>query len=278
MQKILGKEISQTIIERLKAKPVPNKIFAAILVADDPASVNFVGQKEKLAKSLGIDFRIYRLSPELKNDGLRKEVREIAQKKRVGGVIVQLPLPRGVNRHYVMNTIPPEKDVDVLGKRASDEFYGNHSSILPPAVGTVATIIESSSLISNLSSLRVAMIGAGLLVGKPVAHWLKGKAKEITIFRSTSKDMEEKLKNYDIVISGVGKANLFNAEHVKENAIVIDFGWDTVNGKICGDFNPSTQLPITNYQLLNYTPTPGGTGPILVAKLLENFYTLAERQ
>lgn len=272
MQKILGKELSKEIIGRLKAQPVPKKIFAAVLVGDDPSSVHFVAQKGKLAKSLGIDFRTYRLPPELKNDGLRKAVRALAGKGPVGGVIVQLPLPHHVNPRYVLNAVPPEKDVDVLSERALKLFYANKSPILPPAVGTVEEILRTTNF--ELRTAKVAVIGQGLLVGKPVTHWLEGKAKEVVTFRSANENMRERLKEFDVVISGVGKAGLFSADDVEDGAFVIDFGWGAVNGKISGDFNPSPQLPITNYQLLRYTPTPGGTGPILVAKLLENFYTL----
>ncbi len=279
MQKILGKEISQGIVERLKAQPTPKKIFAAILVGDDPSSVNFISQKEKLAKQLGVDFRIHRLSAELKNDALRKAVRDIALKKPVGGVIVQLPLPTHVNKHYVLNVVPPEKDVDVLGERALGAFYAGRSRVLPPAVGAVFEI--SKYLHLEMSALRAAVIGVGFLVGKPVSHYLQDKVAKLSIFTSKSKDLHEKLKEYDIVISGVGKTNLFSADNIQENAVVIDFGWDVVDGKISGDFSveghetlrPGSGQASDKRQGF-YTPTPGGTGPILVAKLLENFYTL----
>ena len=235
MQKILGKEISQVIIERLKTQPAPKKIFAAVLVGDDLSSVHFVAQKEKLAKSLGIDFRIYHLSPTLKNDGLRKAVREIAEKGPVGGVIVQLPLPEGVSPRYVLNAVPPEKDVDVLGERALKLFYAGKSDALPPAVGTVSEILHRTSYDIRLA--RVTVIGQGLLVGKPIAHWLQGKAKEVVTFRSTSDNMREQLKDFDVIISGVGKARLFSADDIKDGALIIDFGWNTVDGKIRGDFS-----------------------------------------
>lgn len=281
MQKILGKELSQGIIEQLKTQPVPKKIFAAILVGDDPSSINFVAQKEKLAKSLGIDFRIYRFGAGLKNDPLRKAVREIALKKPVGGVIIQLPLPEHVNKHYVLNVVPPEKDVDVLGERALGAFYAGRSRVLPPAVGTVQEILnfETSNMrheTRELTSLRVAVVGAGFLIGKPIAHYLQDKVAKLTTFTSKSKDLHEKLKEYDVVVSGVGKANLFSADDVKDDALVIDFGWDVVGGKINGDFNSLSDLRNLKSEI-RYTPTPGGTGPILVAKLIENFYELNKK-
>src|SRR3990172_9065948 len=100
MRIIDGKQIAQEIIKKLKNQKKPDKILAAILVGNNPQSESFLKQKEKIAKELGIDFRIYKFPQEIKNDDLRKEVLKIALLKRVGGVIVQLPLPEHLNRHY----------------------------------------------------------------------------------------------------------------------------------------------------------------------------------
>ena len=112
---INGKQIASEILEELKKRPKPEKFFAGVLIGDDPASESFQKLKQKTAAELGIDYRIYRLSPELGNDGLRKEVGRISAQKTCGGGIVQLPLPEHINKHYILNVIPREKDVDVLG-------------------------------------------------------------------------------------------------------------------------------------------------------------------
>ena len=270
VKKIDGRKIADGIIERLKADSVPDKIFAAVLVGENPVLTSFLKQKEKVAKELGVDFRIYRFPAEIKNDDLRKEVGKIALLKKVGGVIVQLPLPEHLNKHYILNVIPREKDVDVLGERALGAFYAGRNPVLPPSVGVVEEILKSYDL--NLKSLKVAVVGAGFLIGKPIAIWLMDKVKELSVFKKGS-DLSG-LKNFDLVISGVGQAGLIKPEMIKQDAGVIDFGYSVDGeGKIRGDFD--TQLPITNYQLLRfYTPTPNGTGPILISKLFENFYKL----
>ena len=272
MQIIDGKKIAQSIIDELKKQPMPEKIFAVILVGDDKISENFIRQKEKVAKELGIDFRIYKFSAELKNDELREETRKIALLKRIGGMIVQLPLPEHINKHYVLNVIPREKDADVLSERALGAFYANRNLVLPPAVGTFKEIIENYKF--KIGNSSVAVVGRGFLVGRPIAVWLMDKVKEIGIFGREGNLSE--LKNYDLIISGVGKAGLIKQEMLKPGAGVIDFGYSIdENGKIRGDLDA---LQIKNYKLkienLWYTPTPGGTGPILVAKLFENFYKL----
>jgi methylenetetrahydrofolate dehydrogenase (NADP+)/methenyltetrahydrofolate cyclohydrolase len=154
--------------------------------------------------------------------------------------------------------------------------------VLHPAVATVEEVLLRAKV--ELKGKRVAVIGAGVLIGKPIAVWLMRKVSELYIL-GRGADFAI-LKNCDVVISGVGKAGLFNVGMLKENALVIDFGYASVDGKLLGDFDssPSNFSPSTlpdrqaGFNLLTYTPTPGGTGPILVAQLFENFYALNEKE
>ena len=146
MQKISGAEIAQKIVNSLESWPKPKKILAAILVGENPASISFLKQKEKIANELDVDFRIYNFPETIKNDKLRQEVGRIASQKPVAGVIVQLPLPKNINPHYVLNAIPREKDVDVLGERALGAFYAGRNPVLPPAVGVVEKILTTYDL------------------------------------------------------------------------------------------------------------------------------------
>jgi methylenetetrahydrofolate dehydrogenase (NADP+)/methenyltetrahydrofolate cyclohydrolase len=266
MKLIDGKNIAKEIIERLKGEPVPQKIFAAVLVGDNAASESFVKQKEKVAKELGIDFRIYRFPESSTNDSLREDIAKLAKLSRVGAMIVQLPLPAQVNAHYVLNAIPSEKDVDVLSERTIGAFYNNRSKILPPSVAVCQELCEKEHI--DLGNKKVAVVGLGVLVGKPIAVWLMKKVKEIYALDQGS-DLDI-LKQADIVISGVGKAGLIGSEMIKHGAIVIDFGYSFDDeGKIRGDFDHDELHPEGSF-----TPTPGGTGPVLIAKLMENFYIL----
>jgi len=279
MDSIDGKKIAEEIIKKLKSQPKPEKILAAILLGQNPACLSFLKQKTKISQALGADFRIYNFPESIKNDDLRKEVNKIASLKKVGGVIVQLPLPNHLNPQYVLNVIPREKDIDVLGERGLGAFYNGRNPVLPPSVGVVIEIIENCKL--KIENLRVAVVGLGFLVGKPIAVWLTSNSStklgarcpEIYLLDQGS-DFEI-LKQADLVISGVGKARLIKPEMLKNDASIIDFGYDIVDEKIYGDFDYSqlSNSPIpqsTNF----YTPTPSGTGPILVAKLFENFYKL----
>jgi methylenetetrahydrofolate dehydrogenase (NADP+) / methenyltetrahydrofolate cyclohydrolase len=270
-----GKNIAQKIVERLKSLPRPEKFFGAVLVGDDPASVNFLKQKERVAKELDVEFRLYPLSESLSTDDLRREIGRLAEPKPCGGFIVQLPLPEKINRHYVLNAIPKEKDADCLSEAALGAFYTERGIIVPPSVAAVEEILRGAGVMhdggtNSLRRLKAVVVGAGFLIGKPVGFWLQNKVAELVVFDATVGHLHEKLGDADIIVSGAGHPNLFGANHVKAGALVIDFGFSQSDGKIAGDFNPDG----AEAKGIHYTKTPGGTGPILVAKLFENFYAL----
>ncbi|OGY99737.1 MAG: hypothetical protein A2945_01940 [Candidatus Liptonbacteria bacterium RIFCSPLOWO2_01_FULL_52_25] len=264
-----GRKIAGEIMERLKSLPKPKTFFAAFLVGDDASSVSFLKQKEKAAKLLGVDFRLYTLPKEIKNDELRGEVRKIAEHTTCGGVVVQLPLPEHLNSQYILNVIPREKDIDVLGERALGAFYADRNPVVPPAVGVVQELFRVLNV--NCQMLRVAVVGLGPLVGKPISMWLMRQVRELRLLHKKS-DIEI-LKDVDLVVTGAGKAGLVKPEMLKSGAAVIDFGYDGNKGDFDPDDSSST---LHDSRLAWYTPTPGGTGPILVAKVFENFYKLNE--
>lgn len=264
-----GKRIAAEIVARLRTLSKPEKFFGAVLVGQDQASLNFLKQKEKVARELGIEFRLYELPAESTTDELREQIGALARPKNCGGFIVQLPLPAGINRHYVLNAIPKEKDVDFLSEAALGGFYTGRSAAIPPSPGAVEEILKLEE--RDLRGLTVVMLGAGFLIGKPVGFWLQNRVGELVVVDAEVKDVHARLREADIVISGAGHAGLFNAGQLCEGAVVIDFGFSRgADGKLSGDFDPAG----ADAKNIHYTPTPGGTGPILVAKLFENFYKL----
>lgn len=270
-----GEAIAEQIINKLKNRPPPKKFLAAFLVGNDSASLSFLKQKQKTARELGVDLRLYKFPETVGNDELRREVLKIAKHRTCGGVIVQLPLPEHLNQHYVLNVIPREKDIDVLGERALGAFYVGRNPVLPPAVATLNEVLLTLGY--ALSSSKVAIVGLGFLVGKPIVTWLQGRCKEILLFDEGSDFLL--LREADIVVTGVGRAGVIKPDMLRGEAVVVDFGYDSRGAQNAkhkagrlGDFDAAA-LGDT-YLAISYTPTPHGTGPILVAKLLENFYAL----
>jgi methylenetetrahydrofolate dehydrogenase (NADP+)/methenyltetrahydrofolate cyclohydrolase len=264
-----GKTIATEVVVRLKKLPKPTKFFGAILVGDDAASLNFLKQKEKVAQELGVTFRLYELPRDITTDKLREEIGRLAQPRSCGGFIVQLPLPESVNRHYVLNAIPKEKDADCLSEAALGAFYTGRGRVAPPSAATVEEILKLEK--RDLRGLSAVMVGAGFLIGKPVGFWLQNRVAELIVLDSGVKDLAARLREADIVISGAGEPGLVSAAQLKEGATVIDFGFARgADGKLAGDFDPAG----AEEKNIHYTKTPGGTGPVLVAKLFENFYML----
>lgn len=256
-----GKKLAGEIIDSLKKLPKPQKKIAAIFVGDSLASESFLKQKEKAANQLGVAFQLHRFPELISENDLKNKISGIASDPSVGGVIIQLPLPPQFNRNSILAALNPENDLDAL---ITD------SRVLPPAVETVKDILASLSF--NLLGKTVAVVGQGFLVGKPVGKWLENRCQRV--IKMNSKSDLSQIREADLVITGVGKAGLIKPDLLKSGAGLIDFGFSAVDGKIRGDF-ASSQLMTDDSQLSFYTPTPGGTGPVLVAELFKNFYKLA---
>jgi methylenetetrahydrofolate dehydrogenase (NADP+)/methenyltetrahydrofolate cyclohydrolase len=254
-----GNSIAEKIIGQLKARKTPTKSLAAILVGDDKASLSFLKQKEKVAKELGVRFILHILPETLSQGELERQVRAISADSAVGAVIVQLPLPKKFDRVPVLNAIGIEKDVDVLN--------GETTKIFPPAVGAMKHILEEVGF--DLAGKRAVVVGPGMLIGRPIAGWLMPQVIKLTVLGKAKLD-EEAIREADLVVSGTGVAHLINDSHIKPNAVVIDFGYGQLEGKTTGDVDAKAVAMKTKF----VTPTPGGTGPIVVAQLFENFFRI----
>ncbi|MFA5870667.1 MAG: bifunctional 5,10-methylenetetrahydrofolate dehydrogenase/5,10-methenyltetrahydrofolate cyclohydrolase [Candidatus Paceibacterota bacterium] len=273
-----GKQIAREIIEKLKSHSAPKKFLGVVLVGENNASKKFIEQKKKIAEFLGIDFRVYSFPELIKNDELRKKIGIVTRGKTCGGLIVQLPLPAHLNRRRILNSIPKEKDLDVLSESAYKQFLAG-IGFSPPSVSTVCEVLSHYQLSTNVSRETIlsawggfVVVGNGFLVGKPISDYLRLQGKQLVVLDKG--DDLSRTKSADVVVLGMGVPNIVNETMIKDGALVIDFGCSFVNGKLCGDLD---QLKIVNCKLkISYTPTPGGTGPILVAKLFENFYKLNE--
>ncbi|MBI2063380.1 MAG: bifunctional 5,10-methylenetetrahydrofolate dehydrogenase/5,10-methenyltetrahydrofolate cyclohydrolase [Candidatus Yanofskybacteria bacterium] len=188
------------------------------------------------------------------------------------GVLIELPLPAHINTQYILNAIPQEKDVDVLSERAQGTFFARleakllgvgRSLILPPAVEAVKTIFKKYDI--NLKGKKCAIFGYGLLVGKPISHWLASQGATVSIINEFTPNPAELSRHADIIVAGTGQEGLIAEEMVKEEAVVIDFGKDV-------DFEPIAKKASL------ITPPIGGVGPIVIAAVLKNLLALCKIQ
>lgn len=239
------------------------KKLAVILVGKDPASLSFIRQKEKAAKILKIDFQLFNFPENISTKNLYKNIIKLNKAKDIGGIIIQLPLPKRIDKNLILKNINSYKDVDALSKKPK---------ILAPTVEAVKFIFRKYKI--NFTNKKILIIGQGELVGIPIYNWLFKKVNNLEIINKKQKNnLSQYTEKADIIISGVGKAKFINGKMIKKGVILIDFGFDKKNKKIFGDFD----FESVKKKAKLITPVPGGMGPLTVAMLFKNFLKLNKK-
>ena len=251
-----GKHIAQILEEKLLGgfANAPLKKVCFVLFGNDPASIQFIKIKTNIAERLGIKVDLVTGPQNMITDqalGLMDEV----NKADYDGIVVQLPLPKQLDMEAILNEIPKEKDIDVLG--TSDK--------VAPVAQAVLEILNFYNI--SLEDKKILVIGNGKLVGKPVAKMLADKG---LIYEVVDKDTEEvvsneKIKSADIIISGAGVPHMIKPEMIKEGAVLIDAGTSEQSGVLVGDVDPACAEKASLI-----TPVPGGVGPVTVVSLFAN--------
>ncbi|MEK7644177.1 MAG: bifunctional 5,10-methylenetetrahydrofolate dehydrogenase/5,10-methenyltetrahydrofolate cyclohydrolase [Patescibacteria group bacterium] len=257
-------------VEKLRAKGIIPKL-AVILVGADRPSQTYVRKKSEAATAVGIEFVLHQLPARITRKKIIEKINEIQTDARLSGLIVQLPLPEPLFTDEVLNAIRPEYDVDCLTDANLGRLVKGDDTILPPTPGAVMAILENLGV--PVSGKNVTILGTGALVGKPLAIILMNMGASVTTCNSRTVDTKQKCLQADILISAVGKKDLVRGEMIKEGAIVIDSGVDFVHNQMFGDVNFEEAVVKAGF----VTPTPGGVGPITVARLLWNTVLCAEK-
>ena len=249
-----GKAIAKALITDLQKQKAPHGELVVVFPGSDLASQKFLNEKAKVAAELGIPFRVRH---PLHDEELLKTIEELNGDANVRGIILQMPFPDGFNTKKAISALALVKDVDALK---------GEQRLTPPAVLVVETILQY--LHFPLSQKKAVVLGRGALVGVPVAEWLTSRAAQVSQFHTEHFDWAE-LRGADLIVSGMGAPGFITGEHIKEGALLIDFGYGLIDGRVSGDFDFASCE-----KKAIITPTPGGTGPILVAELFKNFYAL----
>lgn len=262
-----GKKISEKILNGLKIKiknleQTPG--LALVLIGDNPASEIYVNFKEKSCKEAGIYCERYNLDKNTGETDLLKLVNELNQKEEIHGILVQLPLPKQIDGHLVINSILPHKDVDGFTPLNLGNLISENTIIAPATARAVLCLIESTG--TNIGGKNAVVVGRSNIVGKPTAMMLLEKNATVTICHSKTKNLAEHTKKADILVVAAGMPKLIKKEMVKENAVVIDVGINRVDGNVVGDVDFDNVKEIAGY----ITPVPGGVGPMTIAMLMDN--------
>ena len=270
-----GRKIRDEILEQLQEE-IKNlqfvPVFCDVLVGADPASEQYVRMKNKTAEKIGIETLPASFSESITTEALVAEIEKLNTYPHISGLIVQLPLPEHIDEKKVLDAIDPTIDVDCIGKENSELFYAGKPGLAYPTALAVMEILNRT--VSDLPSKKIAIIGKGNLVGKPVATLLINRnIVPIVIDRSVA-DIGTITREADILISAAGKGGLVHGDMVKDGAVVIDAGTSESYGSIVGD----VVFEEVKERARALSPVPGGVGPLTVAMLFRNVVEVAKRR
>jgi len=246
-------------VAKLKQKPV----LVIVQIGDNRESNIYINQKIKFGKKLGVDVEYYQLKSSVSLDFIKKLIGDFNFDDEIKGIIIQLPLPKKFNKQKVLDLVDPKKDIDGLNLS---------SKILGATPRGIFTILKEYKI--AIKNKKAVVVGDSDLVGKPVAKELEKKGAEVSVCNIHTKNLKQKTKKADILISAVGKPNLIKKDMVKKGAVVIDVGitkvGDTLKGDV--DFGP------VNKAVSAITPVPGGVGPMTVVSLFENLVDASSKK
>ena len=246
--------------------------LAVILVGNDPASAVYVRNKVKACADTGVHSVFEKYEAELPEADLLARIASLNADPAIHGILVQMPLPKHINPHKVIEAISTAKDVDGYATLSAGELMTGQPGFRPCTPYGCMKLIESTGI--NLSGKHAVVIGRSNTVGKPMALLLLQANATVTVCHSATADMGHHTRQADVIVAAVGKRNVLTADMVKPGAIVIDVGMNRNDlGKLCGDVDFAGVKEVASH----ITPVPGGVGPMTITMLLVNTIESAER-
>jgi len=267
---VVRSEVRERVARLASRGVVPG--LATVLVGDDPASRLYVGNKERACEEVGMRSFGHRLAASTGQAELLALVRELGRRRDVHGILVQLPLPPPLEARPVIETLPPEKDVDGLHPVNQGRLLAGEPGLRPCTPLGVLRLIDETGV--ALKGAHAVVVGRSLLVGKPVALLLLERHATVTVCHSRTVDLGAEVGRADVLVAATGQAGLVRGVWIRPGAVVIDVGMNRgPDGKLCGD----VEFAAACERAAHITPVPGGVGPMTVAMLLANTVSAAEQ-
>ena len=275
-----GKAIAKAIRDELTTEAVNfteasgvRPCLAAVLVGDDPASQVYVRNKQRACERAGIDSQLHRLPASTDTDTLLEQVQALNDDTSVHGILVQLPLPGGIDETRVLDAVDPMKDVDAFHPENVGLISQGRPRFLPCTPHGVQQLLHRSGI--EVAGKHAVVIGRSDIVGKPMAMLLAARDSTcgptaanatVTVAHSRTPNLSEITRQADVLIAAIGRANFVTAEMVKPGAAVVDVGINRVGDRLVGDVEFEAVSEVAG----QITPVPGGVGPLTIAMLLDN--------
>jgi len=238
--------------------------LTVILVGEDTPSKIYVKNKEKFAKEVGMNSEVIRYSENVEEKVVLNKIQELNDDKKVSGILVQLPLPKHINKRKVIETILPDKDVDGFHPMNVGNLSSGYDSNIPCT--PLGCYLLLKKVEKNLNGKHAVVVGRSNLNGKPMTQLLLKENCTVTITHSKTKDLKAECSRADIIIAAVGRPKLVKGDWVKKGAIVIDVGINKTDSGLVGDVDFDEVSKVAKA----ITPVPGGVGPMTIACLLNN--------
>jgi methylenetetrahydrofolate dehydrogenase (NADP+)/methenyltetrahydrofolate cyclohydrolase len=259
--KPLAERVRATVAEEVRA--LGHVGLVTVLVGDDPASDVYIRTKHRAATAAGFDATDLRLPATIGQEELLAKVAELNADDAVDALLVQLPLPDGLDEAAVIQAVDPLKDVDGFHPLNAGFLYLGRPTLVPATPRGIMALLAEHEV--ELDGARACVIGRSDIVGKPLAHLLLQANATVTICHSHTRDLDRYTLDADVLVVAVGVAGLVSPDMVKSGAVVVDVGMNRTEAGLVGDVDPGAADVASAV-----TPVPGGVGPMTIACLLEN--------
>jgi methylenetetrahydrofolate dehydrogenase (NADP+) / methenyltetrahydrofolate cyclohydrolase len=249
--------------------------LAAVLVGEDPASQTYVGMKHRATEAAGMRSQQHLLPTDTTQADLLALIDRLNADETVDGILVQLPLPEGLDAREVQRRVAPEKDVDALNPVTAGLLANGEPTFLACTPAGVLELLDEAGV--ECAGAEVVIVGRSTLVGRPLSIMLtlKGRDATVTLAHSRTRDLGEVCRRAEVLIVATGQRGLVTADMVRPGAVVIDVGTNrTEDGRLVGDVDFDAVAAVAGA----ITPVPGGVGPMTVTMLLQNTLTAAKRR
>ncbi|MBC8137429.1 MAG: bifunctional 5,10-methylenetetrahydrofolate dehydrogenase/5,10-methenyltetrahydrofolate cyclohydrolase [Fibrella sp.] len=247
--------------------------LAAVLAGENPASVTYVRMKRKACEKAGIYSRAVEFGPDATEEQVFDAVRELNADPAIHGILVQHPLPKGMDEYRILAEVSPDKDVDGIGRGSLGDLVKGDAAFVACTPAGMVELMDRYNL--PIAGKHAVVIGRSVILGKPLALLLLNRNATVTVCHSRTADLARHIKDADIVCACVGKAEFITGDMLKPGAVVLDAGYNRVPGRTSdvGDCDYESCAKVASA----ITPVPGGVGPMTIATLLANTVKAAER-
>lgn len=272
-----GKKYAEAKIVDLKSRVKDLAVkptLAIIQVSGDPASDKYVQNKLKRCSEIGIIPKLFYCAPDIKQSQIEETIKKLNKDPGITGIILQLPLPDHLDEHYLTNLIDPKKDVDGFTETNTGKLSLGQPCLIPCTPKGIIDLLDFYDI--PMEGKDVLIINRSNIVGKPLAQLFLKRNATVTVAHSKTRNLKQKLKQADIIVTGVGIPNFLRYDDFPQGATIIDVSINFVHGKMCGDVNKNSYDYLQTVG--NLTPVPGGVGQSTVITLMENVVKLAEEE